>query len=615
MSRIIIALALLTPVTAFAGGPVLSPASPGEGPEERPPLEQVIHSIGNLVTSLMNDGLWGDPWGNYSSGEWPGGEGSDYLWIGSFWSCCYVSIAPDSAPEKWSGVEMSPSDGYPLEYLTPGPVAPEETHYGFDDWDPEVSDNPYGLGVWEENYSWDVQGYDNFIATLLVMTHHSEYGNPGVPLNAFVAGYSIDFDVATADIGDCHLDDAVYYDGHAIWCNDPGASFEYQFDDETGASGQDDYTWQQNPDNPLPPDDPENIWYHYNYTGSDGIPDNDVDQNGVSDHFTILAKVTGGDTLYWEDPESGVILFSEGMPYWHFQHTIGDTTFLVVPRNLSYMWDSDDPVSGTDDSGEPETSPPCNGFIGWRLLDCWIVKADQTVERPIDVFGCPIPVSHSWWNWEGDPGTDIEKYDYMWGLNPDASGQFSGPAYMEDWVGDPCAPEAVEPQNPGPFPFVHDSPFAFGYPAFDYRVLLSFGPVDLADGDSLFIVGGWVIGRGLDGLRLNADLLLDAYCRESIWGAGLGVETANPVMPPGVMVRPNPFSTHGSAVFTLQSACHVRLSIYDISGRLVEEVVDSGLQAGSYTFTIGGNHLGSGVYFLRLQTGDEVGAGRFVVLR
>jgi hypothetical protein len=571
--------------------------------------------------TIQNNGLWGDPWGNYGSGEWPAGENSSYLWCGNFWSCCYGSITPDQTEEKFASCsdygfwELSPSDGYPMEYLTPGPVAPEQTQYGMDDWDPAQNSDPYGMSIWVENYSWDTPGFDNFIAGEMLITHHSSMGNPGAPLGAFLCGIRGDCDVATADSLECHLDDFVYYDGHAIWCNDPDATFEYQFDGGIGASTIDMYTWQQNPDNPLPPGDPENIWYHYNYLGADGIPDNDVDQNGVSDHFTILAKVTGGDTLYTQDPESGVTLFSEGMPYGHFEHTVGDTVYLVVPRNLSYMWDTDDPGSAEDDSGDPLVTPPCNGFIGWRLIDFWIEKADQSIERPIDVFGYPIPVSHTWWNWEGDPGTDPEVYDYMWGHNPDASGQYSGPAYLADWVGNPNAPEVIIPQNPGPFPIVHDHPLALDYLQFDYRFLISLGPVEIEDGDTLHVVGGWVIGRGLDGLRMNADLLLDAYYRFYIWGGGTGVESPPPGITGNLSIYPNPFGTCASIAFETLEPGRVRISVFDLSGRLTGIVLDTDLTEGSHTVSLDGSFLGKGIYFLRVESASGVSTERFVVLR
>ncbi len=81
------------------------------------------------------------------------------------------------------------------------------------------------------------------------------------------------------------------------------------------------------------------------------------------------------------------------MPIFHYTHVVGDTTYLVVPRNLSYMWDGDSPGSSDDDSGEQELEYPCNGFIGWRMIDFFVVKQDQTVERPADVYGYPIPLA------------------------------------------------------------------------------------------------------------------------------------------------------------------------------------------------------------------------------
>ncbi len=591
-----------------------------EQTDARPPVEFAIHDIGNIGMAISNVGMWSDPWANYPCMEWPSGSFNNYLWIGDIWSSCYGDITSSDSTAKYASCsdygewELRPSDGYPMVYETPGSNAPEQSEYGIDDWDVSYNDQPYGLGVFVQNYTWDIQGFDNFLATELTVTHHSEHGNPGVPLDGFVLSIRGDCDVATADVTECHLDDMVYYDGHAIWCNDPDATFEYEFTNNDYASTQDAYEYQQNPDNPLPPGDPENIFYHYNYLGVDGIPDNDIDQNDVSDHFTILAKVVGSDTLYREDPQSGVILFEEGMPLNHFSHTVSDTTYLVVPRNLSYMWDSDSPSSSDDDSGEPLLSVVCNGFVGWRLLDVWVDKAGGGIERPSDVYGYPIPISHQWWNWESDPTTDEEKYEFMWGKNPDLNGLYSGPAYMSAWVGNPNTPEATTPQNPGPFPFVFDSPIHLNYPVFDYRFLQSIGPLELEDGDTLHVMGGWVAGRGLDGLRMNADLLLDAYYRDSIWGQGLGIESTEPVPGNDILVSPNPMTSGGMVNFTLGEPGRAVITIYDISGRSVATVLNSEMSAGNHSVSLNTSGMGSGVYFARILTGSSSAVGRFVVL-
>ncbi|MBN1433264.1 fibronectin type III domain-containing protein [Candidatus Fermentibacterales bacterium] len=497
---------------------------PDDPTDARPSATWLLHNLNDCWSAVLNMGTYGDPWEDYPGMEWPAGEGNSYLWDGRFWTASYgaVTIWPDSVA-KWCSAadygnwELRPSEIHPPEKVAPGPVALEETHYGYDDWYLTYNPNPYGMQAYEENYDWGTPGYNQFIVTNYWITHHTGdlEGNivPDVPLTGFMVAICGDCDVGRADPVECNLDDMVFYDGHAIWCNDPDATFEYVFDNGIAASEDDRFTYAQNPN--LGEDGP---WYYYNYTGSDGIPDADADQNGVSDHFTILAKVVGTDTIYAMEPNTGLYLFEDGMPESYWSHVVGDTTYLVVPRNLTYMWDSDSPGSSMDDTGEPDISPRCDGFVCWRLLDYWIKRADGTIERPIDVYGYPIPLAHSWWNWESDPGTDVEKYDYMSGANPDASGQYSGPAYLSDWVGNPGAPEALEPANPGPWPVVHEVPYGLGYPVFDYRFLLTMGYVDLYEGDTLRLVGGWLVGQGLDGAREVADNLLDAYYRGGGWG-------------------------------------------------------------------------------------------------
>lgn len=624
--RFFLVLALILIAATGLGGSMELSSGNVRSSDARPELEWAFHSLASLTSALQNDGCWADPDGVHESMAWPAGTGSSHLWTGNIWTCCYGEITsafPDSAG-KWASCadfndwEFWPSEGYPMTYQTPGAAATEESWYAADDWyeNSTFQEQPYGIMVNVKNLSWDLPGYDGIMATEMVFTHHSEYGNPGVSLDGFVPALRGDCDIATADSVDCGIDDLVYFDGHSIWATGTH-DFEYEKNDGTAASTQDEYVYQQNPDSPLDPSDPDNIYYHYNYLGSDGIPDNDVDQNGVSDHFTILAKVVGSDTLFISDPDTGIELFSAGMPACFFDHTVGDTTYLVVPRNLSYMWDGDSPSSVEDDSGEQDLSDPCTGFLGWRLLDMYVIKADETVERPSDVWGCTIPLGHTWWNWESDPQTDSEKYDMMWGIHPDASVPArSGPAYMADWYGNPNAPDAVEFVNPGPFPVVIDNPIAEGYPSFDYRFLISAGICTLDDGDELHIVGGWVIGRGLDGLRRNADLMLDAYYREGVWGQGMGISNDHSGGGAGLRVHPNP-SPGGnlSASFVLGEPVSGSLSVYDLSGRVVAETAGQELSAGPNSISIDCSGLGSGVYFAVVRTPGSLIQGKFAVVK
>jgi hypothetical protein len=522
---------------------------PADGTDARPPLVWGLHNLSNLWCAFLNIGRSGDPNAVYPSMEWPGGSGSYYIYSGDFWGACAGAITssyPDSMG-KWascsdfSAIELWASDGYPMEKLVPGPTALEETRYGFDDWNSVRNADPFGMLVQEENYSWGTPGFNNFIATKFVVSSAGAPYGSGAPLDGFIMGLRADCDLASADPFEAALEDMVYYDGHAIWLNgDPDvADFEYIFQDGTTASEQDIYTYRQNLDSPLAADDPNNIFYYYNYAdplkdgGPDGIMDNDVNGDGVSDHYTILFKVSAasGDTLYPLNSGTGMPMFTAGnRPANFWQHVVGDTTYAVVPRNMSYMWDSDGAGSSIDDSGEQDLAYPVVGFLGWRLIDAWLVKADGTIERPMDVDSIAIPLSHAWWNWESDPGTDAEKYDYMWGQFPDESGQYSGPAYIDNWIGNPNTPDARTSVNPGPWPFVYDNPLALGYPTFDYRFLPSIGPVSLNQGDSLVVIGGWVIGAGLEGVRESADQLLSAYYLDGAGGWGVPSLPPTPIL-------------------------------------------------------------------------------------
>jgi hypothetical protein len=280
------------------------------------------------------------------------------------------------------------------------------------------------------------------------------------------------------------------------------------------------------------------------------------------------------------------------------------------------MWDGDSAGSSEDDSGEQELEFPCNGFLGWRMIDFYVVKQDQTVERPADVFGYPIPLAHMWWNWESDPGTDPGIYDYTWGQDPDGIIHKSGPEYMQDWYGNPNAPEASQFNNPGPFPIVYDNPLNLGYPTFDYRLLISTGICTLEDGDELHIVGGWVIGSGLDGLRRNADLLLDAYYREGAWGQGLGIEEGEALEFTCLNLSPNPLPGGMLSVsFMAEGPSAASVAVYDLAGRVVAQYTARDFSTGLNTLSLDCSSLGSGMYFLVMSGDQGIRTGKFAVVR
>jgi hypothetical protein len=131
----------------------------------------------------------------------------------------------------------------------------------------------------------------------------------------------------------------------------------------------------------------------------------------------------------------------------------GKTTY------TSYMYDDENPNIAGPDVGGP--SGQSQGFGGMCCLRSSLTK-DGLEDQP---------ATHRWWDWNSDPGDDVEAYNYM----------------AETGYGD-----------------VPGTPF-------DYRFLQAYGPYDIAAGDTVDVAVAVGCGLGLDGMRLNMKWAKDLY--------------------------------------------------------------------------------------------------------
>ena len=69
---------------------------------------------------------------------------------------------------------------------------------------------------------------------------------------------------------------------------------------------------------------------------------------------------------------------------------------------------------------------------------------------------------------------------------------------------------------------------------------------------------------------------------------------------------PNPFNPSTSLSYTVPQDGNITLSVYDINGRLVENLVNSYQEAGSYNAVWNASNISSGVYFVRLSASSEI---------
>ncbi|MBD3347946.1 MAG: T9SS type A sorting domain-containing protein, partial [Candidatus Eisenbacteria bacterium] len=83
---------------------------------------------------------------------------------------------------------------------------------------------------------------------------------------------------------------------------------------------------------------------------------------------------------------------------------------------------------------------------------------------------------------------------------------------------------------------------------------------------------------------------------------------------------PNPFGPSTTVRFELPEPARVSLRVYDVSGRLVRELADAQMPAGSHVRTWdgrdgGGRPVAAGVYFCRFEAGEKSRTRRMVLVR
>lgn len=97
-----------------------------------------------------------------------------------------------------------------------------------------------------------------------------------------------------------------------------------------------------------------------------------------------------------------------------------------------------------------------------------------------------------------------------------------------------------------------------------------------------------------------------------------GIEEENYNSPTTVSLsqnHPNPFSTLTTIEYTIANAGFVKLSIYDVSGREVEVLVNEMKPAGSHAVNFDAKGLSQGVYFCKLTSGRSSVQKKMILLK
>lgn len=98
---------------------------------------------------------------------------------------------------------------------------------------------------------------------------------------------------------------------------------------------------------------------------------------------------------------------------------------------------------------------------------------------------------------------------------------------------------------------------------------------------------------------------------EGIFDPGSG----QPITPALASAYPNPFNPSTTISYSLPRASVVRLTILDINGRGIAELVSGWRSAGSYEAAFDGSNLTSGIYVYSLEAGAYKVSGKLVLLK
>ncbi len=93
------------------------------------------------------------------------------------------------------------------------------------------------------------------------------------------------------------------------------------------------------------------------------------------------------------------------------------------------------------------------------------------------------------------------------------------------------------------------------------------------------------------------------------------VETDQPLQTGLLGAYPNPFNPVTVIGYRLSEVGQTRLAVYDLLGREVAVLVDGVMPAGSHQVMLDGRNLASGVYLVRLTTGNESFTSKILLLK
>ena len=81
------------------------------------------------------------------------------------------------------------------------------------------------------------------------------------------------------------------------------------------------------------------------------------------------------------------------------------------------------------------------------------------------------------------------------------------------------------------------------------------------------------------------------------------------------MIYPNPASDNISVAFNLENNTPVQVNIYDLSGKLVQQSSETGLNRGNQTIHLNTHTLTRGTYLVKMVAGNEISTAKLIIVK
>ena len=155
------------------------------------------------------------------------------------------------------------------------------------------------------------------------------------------------------------------------------------------------------------------------------------------------------------------------------------------------------------------------------------------------------------------------------------------------------------------------SPGVFNQPS---KLMVSTSAVDTSNAK---IIAGYRSNISDDCIALfskttGQDILASRLCQSTVGISNNGIQPAEFSLQQNY---PNPFNPVTNIKFSIPVSSFVRLTVYDVSGREIESLVNSNLEAGIYSYDFKGEGLASGIYFYAIKTPEFSETKKMILIK